>query len=70
MNIEILILDILAAIILCISSISVTIYYFKKEKEDKQNNEFIDVKLSSIGSELCIGTVMILCVYIFKMLFI
>lgn len=69
MNKEILILDILASIILCISSLVVTIYYHKKEKEDKQNNEFIDVKLSSIGSLLCIGTVMIVCIFIFKMLY-
>lgn len=69
MNKEILILDILASIILCISSLVVTIYYHKKEKEDKQNNEFIDVKISSIGSLLCIGTVMIVCIFIFKILY-
>ena len=69
MEVEIMILDIVAATLLMVGSMFVTMYWFKKEKEDKRNGEYLYVRLSSVGSMLCICTVVILCMFIFKIIF-
>lgn len=56
-NLEVGILNVIAAVVLLVSCITVTIYYYNRDKQDKEIKMF---NMNSIGLIMCVWATIIL----------